>query len=662
MANFRIYNETLCPYLWDAAKHLDPKVRANLLQMAYDFYEKTKFPAPIIDVYFMGSAANYNWNAESDVDVHVIIDYTKLQMPPEAATKAVKTAAQQWNAEHNVIVKGHKVEMNLQNFAEQKPYVTGIYSLVKDQWIRKPFKMPLRIDRNVLKIQYGAMKGYVQNALNSKDREKMKAAKKYLDAYRQYGLDTYGELSYENLVFKILRSRGLIKQLKDGIVSVYDQEMSVPESKLTEELFDHVPDANVPYLIIGVTNSNGESASGVTLGGGGHGSLSMHTDFDFTDTIAWRYKSKFNVIYMDVRHTPWWKTILPSLRDYLKEKYSLDHVSVSTDVDKYVGRGHSVHEVGYRDVKAHLPDLDDMDYWGKFDSHGVANLDKLTMDNLKALRDKAARFVVGYQSKGKPQWAELHKADYIKYDNELKRRIAGINKPITESPLMTKKGATALAGDKPLKKQNVEKVTGNIVVIRQGTEGGFLAVGWTLVYFMDSDESAQAMKEGKIPYLIVPRGTFMSGGSPITDIWLKKFQKPGTEHILGIIEGHSDDKTIYIEMISVRPGWKRNHIAKLMMDRLKKSFPEAKLTTSTQTDDGQKLFKSYGGEQEKTNEGFGSGIPEKDRLKIKNTDGSTRRWQVRSKDAPKTPKMTAEIVKAIPESDFEEGQPLPPMK
>ena len=850
MANFRIYNETLCPEIWDSLQRLDRKVRVNLLQMAYDFYGKTKFPAPVVDVYLMGSISNYNWNLDSDIDVHVIIDYSKLQMPMEAAIKAVKTAAQQWNAEHNVMIKGHKVEMNLQSVVEQKPYVTGIYSLVKDQWIRKPFKMPLRIDKNVLKIQYGAMKGYIQNAITSRDREKMKSAKKYLDAYRQYGLDTYGELSYENLIFKILRSRGLIKQLKDGIVSVYDQEMTVKESdyigstfsgkakgspvanalgtvhgkhdmisgvnsqnwrylernnkvlwntnpspedvgevtqwllkqgvknpihkvmhkegvtevegeeyksfqttKLTEELFDHVPDANVPYLIIGVTNSNGESASGVTLGGGGHGSLSMHTDFDFTDTISWRYKSKSNIMYMDVRSAPWWKTVLSSLRDYLKEKYNLDHVSVSIDVDKYIGRGHSIHEVGERDVKQTLPAIDpkyDRDYWGKYDREkDVFRLDRLTMDELKALREKAFRMANGYISRGKSQWATLLKKDYVKYDAELKRRLQAINKPLSESPLMTKKGATALAGDKPLKGQNVEEVYGNIVVIRQGTEGGFLAVGWTMVFFMDSDESAQAMKKGEIPYLMVPRGTFMHGGSPITDIWLKKFQKPGTEHILGVIEGHSDEKSIFIDMITVRPGWKRNHIAKLMMDRLKKTFPEAKWTTSKQTDAGQKLSKSYGGEQEKTdedktsnvhftlsppdknnvvginfdgkrfaqsyiapsswgkhggkwvfnkggmaidmkhpgfdkgydkpedilvdlekwyktrriqNEGYGSGIPEKDRLKIKNTDGSTRRWQVRSKDAPKTPKMTAEIVKAIPESDFEEGQPLPPMK
>ncbi len=229
MANFRIYNETLCPDLWDSAQHLDPRIRVNLLKMAYDFYEKTNLPAPIVDVYLMGSIANYNWTVDSDVDVHVIVDYSKLQMPEETANKTVKTAGAQWNQEHNVLIKGHKVEMNLQNATEQKPYVTGIYSLVKDQWVRHPVKVLPQIDRNVIKVQQKSMEAYIQNAIRSGDREQMKAAKKYLDAYRQYGLDTYGELSYENIIFKILRAKGIIKQLKDGITAVYDREMSVDE-------------------------------------------------------------------------------------------------------------------------------------------------------------------------------------------------------------------------------------------------------------------------------------------------------------------------------------------------------------------------------------------------------------------------------------------------
>lgn len=229
MSNFRIYNDTLCPDLWDEYQHLDPRVRVNLLRMAYDFYKKTKLPAPIADIYLMGSIANYNWTPDSDADVHLMIDYNKLQMPPETAFKTVKTVGAQWNSEHNVTVKGHKVEMNLQNVSEVKPHVTGIYSLVKDQWVRQPAMNPPQVDKTVIQTQYKAMKNYIDSALNSGDRETMKSAKEYLDAYRQYGLDTAGEMSYENIVFKILRSKGILLQLKNSITATYDQEMTVKE-------------------------------------------------------------------------------------------------------------------------------------------------------------------------------------------------------------------------------------------------------------------------------------------------------------------------------------------------------------------------------------------------------------------------------------------------
>jgi hypothetical protein len=234
MSNFRIYNETLCPDIWDEYQHLDPKVRVNLLRIAYDFYEKTNFKAPIIDVYLMGSIANYNWTPESDVDIHIIIDYNKLEIPLETAKESIKVAGSQWNSEHTIFVKKHKVEINIQNVEEQKPHVTGIYSLSKDQWIRKPVKQTPKINKSVLQVQYRAMRNYIQSAIDGGDRDYMKSVKKYIDAYRQYGLDTYGELSYENIVFKILRAKGVIKKLKDSINMVYDKELSVKEINMKD--------------------------------------------------------------------------------------------------------------------------------------------------------------------------------------------------------------------------------------------------------------------------------------------------------------------------------------------------------------------------------------------------------------------------------------------
>ena len=324
MSTFRIYNETLCPDLWDSSQHLDPKIRVNLLQMANDFYEKTELPAPIVDIYLMGSAANYNWTPDSDIDVHVIIDYAKLQMPQETAFKTVKTAGAQWNAEHNIFIKGHKVEMNLQNAAEQKPYVTGIYSLNKDQWLRKPFKTPFNLNRQVLKFQYETMKNYVNNAIRSGDREQMKAAKKYLDSYRQYGLDTYGELSYENIIYKMLRARGIIKQLKDFITQVYDKQMTV----------DEVGEKDI------------------------------------------------------------------------KQSHPKVNVADSPEIGS--------------------PEMD-RSYWDKMDMTKGFNINRLTLDELKALREKARRMMADDN-----EWRGLYAADFKAYDTEIKRRMGYINAPVTE--------------------------------------------------------------------------------------------------------------------------------------------------------------------------------------------------------------------------------------
>ncbi len=44
---------------------------------------------------------------------------------------------------------------------------------------------------------------------------------------RQAGLDKSGELSTENLVFKILRTRKHLENLKQAIINLYDKKQSL---------------------------------------------------------------------------------------------------------------------------------------------------------------------------------------------------------------------------------------------------------------------------------------------------------------------------------------------------------------------------------------------------------------------------------------------------
>ena len=167
-----------------------------------------------------------------------------------------------------------------------------------------------------------------------------------------------------------------------------------------------------------------------------------------------------------------------------------------------------------------------------------------------------------------------------------------IRKVLKEMPDIKLQNKQVIADDIPLKQLTVEDVSENIVFMRND-KPSFLAAGYSLIYFMDSAESAQKMAKGEIPYKIIPQGTFYSGGSPITDVWKKKFHQPGHEHILGIIEANVMPDKIYIDMMSVRPQYKRNSITTKMIQYIQSEYPEAKLEFSSPTDQGSKFIQSY---------------------------------------------------------------------
>lgn len=167
-------------------------------------------------------------------------------------------------------------------------------------------------------------------------------------------------------------------------------------------------------------------------------------------------------------------------------------------------------------------------------------------------------------------------------------------KIISEMPVISLKGKTVHADDKPLKDVDVDNIKNNIVFFRipENTRHLYEA-GTTWVYFMDSEESSEKMKSGQIPMLMIPQGTFFSGGNPITDVWSKKFAKEGTEHILGILEGNSNEEEIYINMMTVRPKYKRNTINTKMIQFLQSIFPNAKISYSSPTPEGKKFIDKY---------------------------------------------------------------------
>ena len=197
----RIYNDILNPAIWDNNK-LNPEIKEKLLQIGKDFYADTETDAPLKDILFVGSLANYNWTDTSDFDVHVVINFKDVDENVELVEKLVNALKSKWNDDHDIHVKQHNVEVYIQDVTKENRS-TGVYSLMQDKWLSEPKKENIKIDKEKIQEKYNDYVRKINSALKSQNIEKLKSIIKDVYDMRQAGLDKSGELSTENLVFKI---------------------------------------------------------------------------------------------------------------------------------------------------------------------------------------------------------------------------------------------------------------------------------------------------------------------------------------------------------------------------------------------------------------------------------------------------------------------------
>ena len=221
----RIYNDILNPNVWDGLK-LKPEIKEKLLQIGKDFYADTETDAPLKDILFVGSLANFNWSDTSDFDVHVVIDFKDVDENVELVEKLVNALKSKWNDEHDIHLKGHNVEVYIQDITKENRS-SGVYSLMQDKWLTEPQKENVLIDKEKIQQKYNDYVRKINSGIKAQDIEKLKTIVKDVYDMRQSGLDKSGELSTENLVFKILRSRNYIEKLKTEINKLYDKAQSL---------------------------------------------------------------------------------------------------------------------------------------------------------------------------------------------------------------------------------------------------------------------------------------------------------------------------------------------------------------------------------------------------------------------------------------------------
>lgn len=220
------FHKELNPNLW-IDNHLDPEVKDQLLLIADDFISSLGInDLDVIDVTISGSNAAYSYTPHSDLDLHVIVDMSKLR--DDAIYRELFTAKKTlYNDSHDITVHGVPVELYVQD-ANEPVKSLGEYSVLDDKWIKIPKKTRANFDQAATKAKFDNLADIVELALKTQDLKRVEKTIDTIKRYRKAGLEKGGEFGPENLAFKAIRSQG-------GIQSLYDLRNKLRSEKLSIE-------------------------------------------------------------------------------------------------------------------------------------------------------------------------------------------------------------------------------------------------------------------------------------------------------------------------------------------------------------------------------------------------------------------------------------------
>ena len=226
-------HDTLSPLIWDKNGKMKPDVRKALIKNAIRFIEfagleNMKFD----DIVLTGSMANYNYTENSDLDVHIILDFNQISKNKEFVGDYLKLKKALWAENLPIKIKGHDVEMYFQDSSEPH-HSSGTYSLIKNKWIKKPIKKIVNINTGDVQLKAADFMNAIDDLKSNKNPDdflrKYSILKDKIKKMRQSGLDKVGEYSSENLAFKILRNSGYLKKLIDMKNDFLTKELSLNE-------------------------------------------------------------------------------------------------------------------------------------------------------------------------------------------------------------------------------------------------------------------------------------------------------------------------------------------------------------------------------------------------------------------------------------------------
>lgn len=225
------FHDELNSLIWDVDKQLKPLIRQKLLKTGFQFHNFLKMPnAKIQDIIILGSLCNYNYTKYSDIDLHIVCDFSEYDS--EILAEYLFDKKTIWNFKYDIKIKGFPLELYAQDISED-PKSNGVYSVMHDRWIHVPSSEKPTIDDQSIMSKFKYFKKLIYKLehdtnISITDINELKDKIKKL---RKNGLETGGEYSTENITYKLLRNAGYLDK-----ISNIQKNLLVSELQLEQKL------------------------------------------------------------------------------------------------------------------------------------------------------------------------------------------------------------------------------------------------------------------------------------------------------------------------------------------------------------------------------------------------------------------------------------------
>lgn len=219
--------DELNPVLWEN-EELKPEIKEKILEVVEEFSNNLDFELKIKDIELVGSNASYNYTDKSDVDVHIITDFSDYGKPEEIVEALMNAVKVNFNKSYKIDFKGYNVEIYVQDI-NSSPTSNGVYSIMRDAWIKKPIKIEEpEVD---LEPELSEYRKTIDTILKGNDAQAVEDMIDELYILRRDSLIAYGEFGKGNLIFKQIRNDGLLDGLKNKRVTLRSEELSLENFK-----------------------------------------------------------------------------------------------------------------------------------------------------------------------------------------------------------------------------------------------------------------------------------------------------------------------------------------------------------------------------------------------------------------------------------------------